>query len=75
MKNEAAQEKVNHSLDLAKQIIHELTMDGNDTTVLYSMFSIGCAVMAHVQGMDEDAYLEGCKAIYHDLEVAVGSLK
>ena len=75
MKKEAVQEKVNHALDLAQEIIHELTMDGNDSTVLYSVFSIGCAVMAHVGGIGEDAYLEGCKAIYQDLEVSIGNRK
>ena len=75
MKKNVTQEKVNHALDLARDMIHNLIMDGNDPAVVYSVFAIGCALSAHVHNIKEDAHIEGCRAVYRDLEAVLGELK
>lgn len=75
MKKEIDKERAQHALDLARDLIRQLIADGNDPSVVYSVFAIGCALSAHAHSIKEEFYLEGCRAIYQDLEPFFGELQ
>jgi hypothetical protein len=61
-------ERLDHSINIAKEMILKMLMDGNDPVVIYSVFAVGSAISAHVHGLNKDTYLRGCDAIYEDMK-------
>jgi hypothetical protein len=53
---------------MAREMILKMLMDGNDPIVIYSVFSIGNAISAHVHKINKEDYLRGCDAIYEDAQ-------
>ena len=61
-------ERLDQSLNVAREMILKMLMDGNDPVVIYSVFAVGSAISAHVHGLNKDTYLRGCDAIYEDMK-------
>jgi hypothetical protein len=68
MSSKISAQRASHACDLAKEIIEQLVLDGNDHLVIYSVFAIGLAANAHTMGLDVETYLSGCEAAYKDLQ-------
>ena len=63
-----SEQRARHACDLAKELIDQLVLDGNDPSVIYATFAIGLAANAHVMRLDLQTYLNGCISAYEDLQ-------
>jgi hypothetical protein len=61
-------EKMEHALDLAKEYTDEMFLDGNDQTVVLSVFGFGFGALAHIEKMSRETFLEGCSIIYDQMD-------
>jgi hypothetical protein len=52
--------------DLAKELMHEMILDGNSTPVVFATFLTGSAMCAVIEAMSKETFLEGCEAVYND---------
>jgi hypothetical protein len=43
-----------------------LEMDGNDSTVIFSIFAIGSSICAQLNGLEKEKYLYGCGKFYEE---------
>ena len=66
MSDRIAEESAERATELAMQIMSSLEMDGNDTTVIFSIFSIGSSICAQLNGLGKEKYLYGCDKFYDE---------
>jgi len=66
MSDRIAEEGAKRATELAMQIMSSLEMDGNDPTVIFSIFAIGSSVCAQMNGLGKEKYLYGCGKFYDE---------
>jgi hypothetical protein len=66
MSDRIAEEGAAQATELAMQIMSSLEMDGNDTAVIFSIFAIGSAICAQLNGLEKEKYLYGCDKFYEE---------
>jgi hypothetical protein len=66
MSDRIAEEGAERATELALEIMRTLEMDGNDATVIFSIFAIGSSVCAQLNGLEKQRYLEGCDKFYDE---------
>jgi len=59
-------ETARQAQQLAQELLQEMVLDGNDPTVIYSVFSIGSSICAHVNGLSKKKHLEGSDMFYEE---------
>jgi hypothetical protein len=64
MSDRIAEESAERALDIALSTIRTLEMDGEDPTIIFSIFAIGGAVCAQMHDIGKEKYLEGCEKFY-----------
>lgn len=59
-------ETARQAQQLAQELLQEMVLDGNDPAVIYSVFSIGSSICAHVNGLSKKKHLEGSGMFYEE---------
>jgi hypothetical protein len=60
-------DRVEYALDLAKEYIDGMILDGSDMHVIFSVFGLGFGALAHIEEMNKETFLEGCSIIYDQM--------
>jgi hypothetical protein len=66
MSDRIAEEGAERATELAMQIMNTLEMDGNDATVIFSIFAIGSSICAQLNGLEKEKYIYGCGKFYDE---------
>jgi hypothetical protein len=66
MSDRIAEEGAERATELALQIMRTLEMDGNDSTVIFSIFAIGSSICAQLNGLEKEKYIYGCGKFYDE---------
>jgi hypothetical protein len=66
MHDRIAEEGADRATALALEIMDTLEMDGNDSTVIFSIFAIGSSICAQLNGLEKEKYLYGCGKFYEE---------
>jgi hypothetical protein len=59
-------ERANRAANLAVKIMSDLEMDGEDPSVIFSIFAIGSSVCAQIHEVKKERYLEACGGFYDE---------
>ena len=66
MSDRIAEEGAERATELAMQIMSTLEMDGNDATVIFSIFAIGSSICAQLNGLEKEKYIYGFGKLYDE---------
>jgi len=59
-------ERANRAANLAVKILIDLEMDGEDPSIIFSIFAIGSSISAHIHEVKKERYLEVCGEFYDE---------
>jgi hypothetical protein len=59
-------ERANRAANLAVEILIDLEMDGEDPSVIFSIFAIGSSISAQIHEVKKERYLEACGGVYDE---------
>jgi len=59
-------ERATHAANLAVKIMSDLEMDGEDASVIFSIFAIGSSISAQMHEIKKERYLEACGGFYDE---------
>lgn len=62
-------ERATRAANLAVKILSDLEMDGEDASVIFSIFAIGSSICAQMHEVKKERYLEACSGFYDETTV------
>ena len=62
-------ERATRAANLAVKILSNLEVDGEDASVIFSIFAIGSSICAQMHEVKKERYLEACGGFYDETTV------
>ena len=62
-------ERATRAANLAVKILSDLEVDGEDASVIFSIFAIGSSICAQMHEVKKERYLEACGGFYDETTV------
>ena len=59
-------ERATRAANLAVKILSDLEVDGEDASVIFSIFAIGSSICAQMHEVKKERYLEACGVFYDE---------